>query len=144
MANQLSNIFISPIIIALHFLPFRFKFVNIFIFGFFHFTNSDINYDRYFKKIMETEWEQNDKLKNPLVKVSFDENGEERTEWLDFHSLHVRTKVQILYRLCDYRLSAPDSSTFVKDAAGRLRLKPIGIDSLGYVYWYFHGRRLYK
>ncbi|XP_053209408.1 chromatin remodeling regulator CECR2-like isoform X2 [Panonychus citri] len=93
---------------------------------------------------MEKEWEENDKFKNPMVQVSFDENGEERVEWLDFHSLHARTKVQILYRLCDYRLSAPDSSTFVKDAAGRLRLKPIGIDSLGYVYWYFHGRRLYK
>ncbi|XP_015788639.1 cat eye syndrome critical region protein 2 homolog [Tetranychus urticae] len=104
----------------------------------------ETTFDHYFRELIEVEWIQNDKLKNPLIQISLDENGEERKEWVDFHALHVRTKVQILYKLCDYRLAAQDSSTFVKDAAGKLRHKPIGIDSLGYVYWYFHGRRLYK
>ncbi|XP_023233050.1 cat eye syndrome critical region protein 2-like [Centruroides sculpturatus] len=62
-----------------------------------------------------------------------------------FHSLPLRTKAKILHALCEYRLDTQNITEALKGVDGNnLRIKPIGRDSEGNVYWYFFGLRLYK
>ncbi|XP_067135520.1 chromatin remodeling regulator CECR2-like [Centruroides vittatus] len=62
-----------------------------------------------------------------------------------FHSLPLRTKAKILHALCEYRLDTQNITEALKGVDGNnLRIKPIGRDSEGNIYWYFFGLRLYK
>lgn len=63
----------------------------------------------------------------------------------DFQLLPLRTKVRVLWNLCDFRLDQED----VPEQLNRLetdsvRVDPIGHDSNGSTYWYFFGTRLYR
>lgn len=64
---------------------------------------------------------------------------------IDFYSLPLRSKILILHLLCDIRLDSVDvgriSNKIVQES---LRVDPLGTDSKGSTYWYFHGTRLYR
>lgn len=63
----------------------------------------------------------------------------------DFHILPLRTKVAILYHLCEFRLDSADvDAKTSKLGADNLRINPLGYDSNDSVYWYFYGTRLYR
>ncbi|KAG5675631.1 hypothetical protein PVAND_005519 [Polypedilum vanderplanki] len=64
---------------------------------------------------------------------------------VDFHSLPLRTKVEILNYLCEFRLDSSDVEVITnKFEADSLRIKPLGYDSNDSIYWYFFGTRLYR
>lgn len=64
---------------------------------------------------------------------------------IDFHSLPLRAKIKNLHLLCDIRLDSIDvGQIYSKIKPEDLRVGPLGYDSKGSTYWYFHGTRLYR
>jgi len=74
--------------------------------------------------------------------------GEEENPMLGMSSLQevpMRTKVEILYNMTNWRMELQDTSKLTKNVdLKEMRINPVGKDSEGNVYWYFCGTRLYR
>ncbi|XP_046579160.1 cat eye syndrome critical region protein 2 homolog [Haliotis rubra] len=90
------------------------------------------NFEVYLRDIFKQRWQKDQQITNPLAETSF-------------QVLTVRTKLELLQALCDFRLDADDVQDLLKGLDGdNLRVEPMGRDQNGGIYWYFYGVRLYK
>ncbi|XP_048242320.1 titin homolog isoform X2 [Haliotis rufescens] len=90
------------------------------------------NFEVYLRDIFKQRWQKDRQIINPLAECSF-------------QVLTVRTKLELLQALCDFRLDADDVQDLLKGLDGdNLRVEPMGRDQNGGIYWYFYGVRLYK
>ncbi|CAG0886988.1 unnamed protein product [Cyprideis torosa] len=92
------------------------------------------NYSRHLRKLLQNRWQEEENRANPLS-----------NDKMHFKDLPLRTKVEILHALCDFRLESEDVQELIRNfEAESLRVVPLGKDDKGSTYWYFYGTRLYR
>ncbi|CAF0825160.1 unnamed protein product [Brachionus calyciflorus] len=71
--------------------------------------------------------------------------NDSKTSLNSWNNLTILTKVDIIYKLCELRLSLNDVEAKLSDyEASELRLEPLAVDSNGSKLWYFGDLRLYE